>query len=102
MLPLSQDFAKREHHLWLHQTHNAHALVKQFPEYKLNMMYRVKAGLRPKYMPGRMYLTLKAIMDFADEHKAEARKLTLEDIAVKHKLPVDTVRRLNREWMGNV
>ncbi len=102
MLPLSQDFAKREFHLWLHKTHNPHALAKQFPQYSLATLYRIRRDHKPKYIPGRTCLTLKGIMEFADYHKREAGRLTLEDIAVKHKLPVDTVRRLNREWMGNV
>lgn len=93
-----KDFAKRDFHLWVYRTHNAHALARQFPKYPLNTLYRVRAGIQPKYMPYRTYMTLKSIMCHADEHKAQARKLTLEDIAVKHKVSVETVRQLNREW----
>lgn len=100
MLPLYEDFAKRELHQWLHQTHNARALAKQFPKYTLDTLYRVRNGIRPKYMPERVYLTLKGILDFSEHHRREASRLKFSNLADKYEISECTVSKLYKEWKG--
>jgi len=84
VLALYLDFAKRDEHLRLHKTHNAHALAKQFPKYPISVLYRVRDGKRPKYMPTLVYFTLKGIMAFADHNKQEANQLKGINLEIKH------------------
>lgn len=102
MLPLYEDLAKRELHQWLHQTHNAHALQRQFPKYTLDTLYRVRNGIRTKYMPERVYLTLKGILDFAEYHRREAGKLKFSNLAEKYGISECTVGRRYKEWKGEL
>lgn len=102
MPSLYEDFAKRELHQWLHQTHNAHALQRQFPKYTLDMLYRVRSGHRAKYMPERVYRTLKGIMEFADYHRREAGKLKFSNLAEKYGISECTVGRRYKEWKGEL
>lgn len=99
---LYEDFTKRELHQWLHQTHNAHALAKQFPKYPLNTLYRVRAGIRPKYMPERVYLTLKGIMDFAEYHRREAYRLSNTRLELKYGISREKLRIHYKEWKGTL
>lgn len=99
MIPdIFQDFAKRDFHLWLYKTHNAPALAKQFPKYTLCTFHRIRRGIQPKYMPDRVYLTFKGILDYADEHAVEAIKYSSLSLEIKYGLSEEKVRQYRKEW----
>lgn len=96
------DFAKRDQHLALWSTHNAPALSKHFPEYSLDEIYRIRSGIRPKYMRDRVYITLKCILEFADHHKQEAGRLKFSNLEAKYGLSRSTVHRRYRDYLKEV
>jgi len=102
MLLIFKDFAKRDIHRGLHDSHNARALHRQFPRYTLDSLYRIRRGEQPKYMRPRTYLTLKLIMEFADYHNQEARKLTSIELQIKYGISENRYKQLNKEWKGEL
>jgi len=105
MLPLAKlydDFAERDFHKWLHQTHNAHALHRQFPEYTLDTLYRVRKGHKAKYMPERVFLTLKGILEFAEHHRREASKLSFYNLAHKYGVSECTITRIHAMYKQGI
>lgn len=96
--PIYDDFAKRDFHLWLYRNHHPTALHKQFPRYSVYLLYRIYKGHKPKYMPDRVRLTLKGIMDFAYYNKQEAGKLSFYNLAHKYGMTEQAVRRFYQAY----